>query len=479
MARIAIIGAGLSGLCAAWELKRQRHAVTVYEASNDVGGAARSIREDGWLVEAGPNTLQLNSHEIAELLGELDLSPVEAPASAAKRFIVRSGQLRALPRSLPEFFTTKWLSVRGKLRLLQEPFISARRQPPGPYDLPLPPGYEHRLPQDVRAEESLAQMVERRLGRELLDYAINPFVAGIYAGDPEQLSVRYGFPRLFRLEQAYGSFLRGALIRMTSPKHRDPDQVKARLISFPEGLQKVPEALAEAIGRDSIHTNHPVTSVTRSESRWTINRTDAVDTVIVATPAFALGQIEGPEEILEPISLIARVPHAAVASVALGFRREAIRHPLDGFGFLVPEVEQVPILGCLFSSTLFPNRAPEGHVLLTSFVGGAREPDAASLSDNALVRRVTTALRPLLGLSSEPMYSHITRWPRAIPQIGLPHDRILRACDEIEHRCPGLYVTGNYRGGIALTQVIKSGLATGRRAAAALAGQPSAKLHES
>lgn len=472
--RIAVIGAGLTGLTAAYTLRKAGTAVTVFESSENVGGAVGTVQEKGYLVETGPNTLQLNSQEVSDLIEELGLneSLVETQPAAKKRFIVRGGRPVPLPMSLPQFLTTPWLRTRGKLRLLREPFLPGRRQPQGAHDLALPEGYGEKLPTQELPEESLAELVERRLGREMLNYAINPFVAGIYAGDPKFLSVRYAFPRLFRLEQAYGSFIRGALSRR-KPGHRDPDQIKARLISFREGLQTLPETLADRVGRTRIKLATAITGVQRGTDGWNVWGEDrrsrgTFDRVIFAVPAHGLARMELPEELHWPQRALTSVPHAPVVSVTLGFRRGEVGHPLDGFGVLVPEVEKLPVLGVLFPSSLFEERAPEDRVLLTTFVGGMRDPNAVAQTDSVLRHRVMGALQTLLGVKGAPTYERITRWPRAIPQCGVEHDQVLTACDDIERRCPGLHIAGNFRGGISLVQVIKSGLAIGRAVAGAV-----------
>jgi oxygen-dependent protoporphyrinogen oxidase len=344
----------------------------------------------------------------------------------------------ALPTSPGAFLRTPLFSAGAKLRLMLEPF-------------------RRRAPAD--ADESLADFVRRRLGREFLDYAINPFVAGVYAGDPERLSVRHAFPRLHALEQEHGSLLLGALRR------RNPSGgPKGRIFSFPEGLGEIPRALQARL-LDPVLLRTRVTALRRAGAGWrlTLDQRGTLgeaefDLVVCALPADALAALEFPE--LAPdagLRLLAEIPHPAVVSVFTGHRREDVTHPLDGFGLLMPAVEGGRILGTLFSSTLFPGRAPEGHVALTTFVGGTRQPELAALDDAALATLVREELGRLLGVGGTPAIFRVQRWPRAIPQYAPGHERFLTAIGRLEAAAPGVFVGGNCRDGISLPNCIAAG----------------------
>jgi oxygen-dependent protoporphyrinogen oxidase len=307
------------------------------------------------------------------------------------------------PLRTPAFLTTKLFSLRAKLALMGEPW---------------------RAPAAADSQESVADFVLRRLGREFLDYAINPFVGGVYAGDPALLSVRHAFPKLHALEQEHGSLLRGAWARRNAS-----GGPKGRIFSFPDGLEELPLALARPLG-EALRLRHRVVSVARSAAGWRVEfeaptgrGEENFAAVVCALPAGVLAKLrfEGVAA-ASGLAVLAEVKHPAVASVFMGFTRAQVAHPLDGFGVLVPQVEQRKLLGTLFSSTLFPGRAPEGHVALTTFVGGMRDPQLARLDEPELLRTVQGELAALLGVQGAPVFTRVQRWPQAIPQytLGLP-----------------------------------------------------------
>lgn len=447
--RVAVVGGGVTGLTAAWQIQRLGHRVTVLEAGARAGGVVGAQRLGAWLQELGPNSLLEGSPEIAAFVDDVGLAPrrLYAAPAAKQRYIVRGGRPVALPTSPGAFVRTPLLSARAKLRLLLEPLW-------------------RRAPAD--AEETLADFVRRRLGPEFLDYAINPFVAGIYAGDPARLAVRHAFPRLHALEQEHGSLLLGALRRRNT--RGGP---KGRIFSFPEGLGEIPRALQARL-LDPVLLRTRVTALRRAGAGWRLALEQRgapgeadFDLVVCALPADALAVLDFPE--LAPdagLRTLAEIPHPPVVSVFTGHRREDVTHPLDGFGLLVPAVEGGRILGTLFSSTLFPGRAPEGHVALTTFVGGMRQPELAALDDAALGTLVREELARLLGVAGTPAIVRVQRWPRAIPQYAPGHQRFLTAIGRLEAAAPGVFVGGNCRDGISLPNCI----AAGYRLAAAVRG---------
>ncbi len=354
---IAVLGAGITGLSAAWHLRRAGAAVVLFEASDRVGGVIESIREDGWLRETGPNSVLEGPPELADAIAATGLESrrLYAGEAAKNRFVVRDGRLQPMPASPGSFLRTRLFSSRAKLRLATELFRARGRR---------------------SAEESVAEFTVRRLGREFLDYAIDPFVGGVYAGDPGRLSVRHAFPKLLALEQEHGSLLRGAIAKRNS--RGGP---AGRLFSFPDGLAELPLALARELGA-AVRRRTPVLALRRQDGAWAVvherggeTRTERFAAVICALPGDALARlrIEGVPN-AGGLSALLDIEHPPVATVFTGFRREDVTHPLDGFGLLAPQVEHRRILGTLFSSSLFPQRAPAGHVALTTFVGGSRQP---------------------------------------------------------------------------------------------------------
>jgi protoporphyrinogen/coproporphyrinogen III oxidase len=441
---VAIIGAGITGLTAAYRLGQQGIACDLYEKREKVGGAIGTFQADGYLIEAGPNTLQLSSADQLALIDELGLRSemVEANPQAANRYIVKGSQPIAAPLGPKDLLKTSLFSTSGKLRLFREPFV-------------------RRCQSD---DESLASFVRRRLGPEALDYAVDPFVGGIYAGDPERLSARSAFPKLWELEQSAGSLFRGGIRAAKARKRSGQPRFKTRPISFRSGLQALPEALAKQI-RGEIRFNAQVVSISQVDGGWEIGSmgSDGQPTqrryrsVILATPAHELARLPLGGEGGSPLACLSEIEHPPVASLALGFRREQIQHPLDGFGALVPSKEPFRILGALFSSTLFPGRAPEGRALLTVFCGGARNPEVALQPEPDLLRTALADLKTLLGLSGEPEMVRVTTWPRAIPQYNLGYTRFLDAIAQTEKLMPNLFIGGQARDGISLANCLAAG----------------------
>jgi protoporphyrinogen/coproporphyrinogen III oxidase len=467
---VAIVGGGITGLTLALELKRRGLLTTVFEAGAAAGGNIRTTRVGDYLVEHGPHTL-LTSAPITELVSYLGLQDevVTANAMVSKRFVLRGGRLQPFPTTPPAMLTTSLLSWKAKLRVLLEPMVKRRG--------------------DDR-DESVADFVRRRLGHEVLDYAVNPFVAGIFAGDPERLSLKHTLPRVATLEREHGSLSAGLMsgFRAQRTARRTPAAAPAAVgaplggrptvISFRNGLQTLVDAIARALGSD-LHLRTAVSSVHRREDRWIIETTNgeegdpgvsrAFDVVVLAVPTHALSAMELPAVLRRHTSPLEGVEYPPLSTITMGFRREDVRHPLDGFGFLVPEVERRAMLGTLFTSTLFPGRAPDGHVTLASFVGGTRQPTAALQTTEATVAALMPDLRELLGVTAPPVFVKRVVWPRAIPQYIVGYETVQEAATETETANAGLYLTGNYRHGVSVGDCVTSARQTADRVATYLA----------
>ncbi len=450
MKRLLVIGGGLAGLGAAWRARRAGAEVRLLELTAQPGGVVQSSREAGFLAETGPNTLMASSPAFIKLLADLGLENeiVQAAPTARERFIVRNGKLVSVPTLVGRFLTTPLLSPAAKLRLLGEPWAKAR-------------------PAGASGDESLADFARRRLGAEAYTYGLEPFVAGVFAGDPEKLSARYALPRLHALETGSGSILRGLL----QARKKRPAGETPRLISFRDGAAALPCALATQMG-DALVLRAQLNSLALDQtSAWTAawttptNRAlEKFDGVTLAVPAHALADLPLPLELQAHLAPLGKIVHPPVSVVSLGFPRQGVGHPLNGFGVLIPAVEMFSVLGVMFNSTLFPERAPTGNVLLTVFVGGARQPDLAALPDLELVARVLVDLKKLLAVSAPPIFQKIVRWPRAIPQYNLDHGAMLAAIEGTERAWPGLTLAGSYRGGVSVPQCLATGQAAGLRA---------------
>jgi len=442
---VGILGGGISGLSTAYALAQKGIQATVYEQQDEVGGAIKSIGKDGWLIEEGPNTLMVKSQSVWDLLDEIDLRDqvVEANDIAKKRFVVKDGYPVALPTSAGSFLSSPLLTVGAKFRLLKEPFVAP----------------------SVQQDESIARFITRRLGQQPLDYGLNPFVSGIYAGDPKELSVKHTFSTLWHMEQKHGSITKGFF-------KRDKSKTKAKraLVSFEKGNQMLPKALAQTLSAP-VQTSSTITSVKQADSSWLVAGVSQEQSfenehqcIISTLPAYSLPTIFGSRLFGE----LSELPYAPLSVLALGFKSDQIQHSLDGFGMLIPEVEGYNTLGALFSSTLFPGRAPEGHKLLTCFIGGDRNPEIASKPKEKLQSIVLDELSNLLNISGKPVFLHHNFWEHAIPQYKVGYDHYLSLMKEIEKQHTGLYLGGNYRGGVSVPDCISSGFETAQKAHAFL-----------
>jgi oxygen-dependent protoporphyrinogen oxidase len=439
MQKVAIIGAGITGLTAAFELRRRGVDCTVYEASARVGGVICTVKEDGFLVECGPNSILDTHPNLGKLITALDLDGHKLPANtaASNRFIVRDGEPIALPVSPPAFFTSKAFSAKAKLRLMREPFITSKSN----------------------KSESLADFVLRRLGQEFLDYAINPFVGGVYAGDPAQLSTALAFPKLYELEQKYGSLIKGAIRGAKERKKRAEVASKdARMFTFDDGMDVLPRQLAAKLG-DAVKPNSPVAGLQRLENgKWQVNGAEYTD-VLLAIPAHALPKLDAPFD----LALFSEIYYPPVASLSLGFGINQFAHPLNGFGMLIPKVENRYALGALFPSSIFPDRAPGGMTLLTVFIGGSMAPEKALQDEGEMLANALKDLEDLLGLDGAPDYKRLSVYPQAIPQYVVGYQRFLDHMKQIETDHPGIHFVGHYRDGISVGNSILSGIDTAER----------------
>ncbi|MFT5722634.1 MAG: oxygen-dependent protoporphyrinogen oxidase [Motiliproteus sp.] len=431
-----ILGAGISGLTTAWFLKQQGHQVTLLETRDQAGGKLCTLKRDGFLIERGPNSTLNNRPALDILFESLALTPIQANSASHKRFILRDQQIHPLPMSPGAFIRTPLFKAAGKWRLLLEPFIGRARE-----------------------EESVAQFVERRLGKEFLDYAINPFVSGVYAGDPDKLSARAATAKVYALERDYRSMIVGAIAKTLFHKHRGGAGPSGDMISFADGMQYLAATLAEKLGAE-LHTGIQVDQLRRHDNgQWqagNATRQWQADEVILTLPANACADLLSPH-VAELKGLLEPIEYPTVASVSLGFKKSRVSHPLDGFGFLIPRCTGVETLGVLFPSSVFPGRAPEDHHLLTCFIGGSLNPEAATVDDAQLLQRVLRDIKPVLGIEGAPELVEISRWPQAIPQYQLGHLQRLEAIDKALKPLPGLHIRANWRDGISVADCIQNG----------------------
>jgi oxygen-dependent protoporphyrinogen oxidase len=433
-----VLGAGITGLAAARRLRREGLRVTVLEAAPRPGGCLQTLRRDGFVVEVGPNTV-LRSPELVDLCRDAGCEQrlISASPEGKKRYVVLDGRLQALPSSPPALLRSPLLTAGAKVRLLTEPL---RSPGPGP-------------------QETVGSFFRRRLGPQIAERLGDAMVMGIYAGDPEELTVGAAFPRLYHLEREHGSLIRGAIAarRAKAPRRE--------LTGHDAGFATLAEELAEGL---DLRLETRVTGIVAAEDGFHVQTSgetfEAVPRLVLAlpqetslrllSPLFKTAPIDTGGSVGAPPSAL---PSAPVAVVALGYPRQRIGHPLDGFGFLVPHREQRPILGCLFPSRLFPGRAPKGCELLVTMVGGRRRPELAEQPEEELYRSVRDQLEELLAVSGEPVMCHVQRWVPGIPQPTAAQAALKTAVATLEARLPGLTVLGNWRYGVGIPDCVDAG----------------------
>jgi len=411
------------------------------EASPRPGGVINSITRNGFLLELGPQSFS-SAPSLQDLCHELGLENQILVAPRAPRFVLVDGSLRPVPMSAPAFFTSSFVSVKTKWSILRDAF--GRSVPPA-------------------NDETVAAFVRRKFTPELLEKLVGPFISGIYAGDPEKLSLGAAFPQLHDAETQAGSIVRG-LVRL-GKRLKQSGRPRHTLLTFREGNETIVRALANKLG-SALHTGTKVTDISRqNEGTFQVslqNRTgsESISTksLILATPtditAKLLCQLDSSFE-----SPLSSIDYAAVAVVSLSYRKQDIGHELEGFGFLVPRSAGLRVLGSVWNSSLFPGRAPEGHALLTSFVGGTTDPAAAKLQPEELVALVHREISAPLSMKKEPVFSNVTIWLRALPQYNLGHGDRLAAVANLCSRFPGLWLTGNYLRGPAIGSCVDQALA--------------------
>lgn len=441
--RVAVIGGGISGLCTAFRLKRAGVRVTLFEAGAAVGGNIQTVTIDGFLLEHGPNSLLAN-REVFDLIEDLHISEkIVLPGLNAKnRFIVRGGKLAALPSRLLDVFTTRAFSVGGRLRLLKEPFVRTRSS----------------------EGESIRGFFERRLGKEIAEYAVDPFVSGIYAGDPAKLSVKDAFPRIYELEHNAGSIFKGAVF---SPKANNPKLQKGlpRSFTFKNGMSTLPKALEENLG-GTVTLGTPVTAIAGSaDNSYRISTTnlgeESYDAIVISTPAQAAARLIASLDNALAAEL-ANIYYPPLAVVFAAYAREQVKVIPDGFGVLVPAAEKRRILGCLFSSSSFEGRAPAGFHLFTVFIGGSRNAELCRNSEESLIGTALEDIASLLDIDGGPAFTSIKKWERSIPQYNIGYGKVSAAVDEFRASNPGIFFCSNFYKGISVGDCVKNSVLTAK-----------------
>ena len=442
--RVAIVGGGISGLALAWQLLRQQVSCCVLETDSHPGGLIRSEERDGYQLEWGPNAVVGNEPATTRLLQALgsDVQVIPAAESARRRWIVRGGKLRALPTSPAQFLSSDLLSLAGRARAMLETAQSVRRD---------------------AEDESVWEFARRRFGREAADVLADAMVSGIYAGDARRTSVMAAFPRLRAMEREHGGVLRalgaarrGAGSAAPAPGAAPPG-IGGTLTSFAGGMHALPRALAARLG-SQLHSATRVVRITHAGSAWRLEvehgaPMESEHLVLACAPVQAAALLRSLDHTLA--DLLERLPVAPLAVVALGFQERDVAHVERGFGFLVPTRERLGILGTVFESWLFPDRAPPDRVLWRCMIGGARDRGAIDLDDGTLVQRATHAFGKLLNVRAAPVMTAVVRHTDGIPQYALGHLQRMTQIDELLTRHPGLALTGHAYRGVGVNACIR------------------------
>ena len=456
MSRVAIVGGGLSGLATAFHILKESNRVglkteiTLLESGPRLGGKISTVATQGYHCETGPNGFLDNAPETLDLVDILGIEDrlVRSNDAARRRFILSGGRLHQLPEGPLAFLGSDLLTIRGRARVIGEFFVPRRRKGTSSED------------------ETVASFIRRRLGSEVLEKLIDPMVSGVYAGDPEKMSIASCFPKIVALEQEYGGLIRGMIAKQRAARSEGKEGPGAgpggTLMSFRHGLQELIDAMAARLG-ERARVSAPVISLSTNgkgnlstfEVKMKKGEPVVADAVIVAAPAYAAAGIVGSLS-PETASLLNKIPYSSLSVVHFGYDRDDVKHDLNGFGFLVPSGERRRILGSLWSSSIFDERAPSRKVLMTTMVGGARSPQTARLRTGDLTSVVKAELQRTIHQSAPPDFNLITRWERAIPQYRPGHGRLLKDIDGQAGRHSGLFLTGNAYRGIGVNDCVRS-----------------------
>lgn len=447
--RVVIVGGGISGLSLAYFLleKNKDLDIVVIESEKKAGGKIWTEKVNGFLCEGGVNGFLDNRPKTLELASKLSLKPLRSNDSARKRYIFSNGKLNLLPESPVSFLRSNLLSFSGRLRVLAEVFVPKRMD-----------------------DETLAQFAIRRLGRDAYEKLIDPIASGIFAGDPEKMSLRSCFPKVYNLEQTYGSLIKG-MIRLKRQARKTGQKVGAGpggvLTSFYDGMGTMINALTTFLG-DRLKYDNRVVSIDKVNNLYNIYLKDGSfiesDVVVIASPAYEAGKILG--SLNKEISLLlGDIFYPSITVVCFGYKKERIKYPLNGFGFLIPYKEKRKILGTLWDSSIFPNRAPDDMVLMRSMIGGARNSGLALMEEDKIVDIVINELRDIMDINVTPDFVKIYRHEKGIPQYHVGHERRLSRIEELLSKLKGLYLTGNAYRGIGVNDCIENSFKLAERIA--------------
>ncbi|KAJ3675434.1 hypothetical protein LUZ60_004476 [Juncus effusus] len=467
---VAVVGGGVSGLAAAYKLKAKGINVIVFESEGRAGGKLRSNSDGGFLWDEGANTMTESEKEVGCLIDDLGLRDKQQfPLSQHKRYVVKNGKPEMLPSGPISLIKSSILSTQSKIKLFMEPFMWK-------------PNNSAKVSSEI-SKESVGNFFERHFGKEIVDYFIDPFVAGTNGGDPESLYMPYAFPQLWDLEKKYGSVIIGAILSKIKSKNGDKMKQNKRntsaSFSFHGGMQVLVDSLSKEIGDSNLKLNSKVLSLaynydknssngtwsiscdTRDASTKNLTKKQSFDAIIMTAPLSCVKDMKfskGKSPFV--IDFLPKVTYLPLSVFVTAFKKENVKNPLEGFGVLVPSKEQqngLKTLGTLFSSMMFPDRAPSDQHVYTTFIGGSRNKDLAGASFDVLKEIVSSDLRKLLGAEGQPTFIKHVYWKNAFPLYGRDYNLVLEAIDKMEENLPGFFHAGNHKDGLAVGKAIASG----------------------
>ena len=452
---VAVIGGGISGLSAAYELQSRGVPFTLIEAAARCGGVIRTDAIDGYIVDAGPDALLVQKPAAIDLCRELGLADRLRPQISRATFVLRHGSLRELPEAsilgVPTrwgpFVTTRAFSWLGKLRMAAEIAVPRGAAPP---------------------DESIASFIGRRFGLEAVEYLAEPLMAGIHGGDPTRLSMRSAFPLFLDLEAKHGSVIAG-LRKTRRRKQPVSGPAPTPFVALPGGMGELTDALMARLPAAALHTGVGVETVTRSDGAFVVALADGsqvvAPAVLLATPPAVAARLTATID-PELKALCGRIRSASTVTVALGYRRDAVRHPLNGTGFVVPRREGFRTRALSWVSSKWAHRAPVGRVLLRAYVGGSADPSIVDESHHAVIDTVQREIAPVLDIVGAPDMTRVYRWRDATPQLEVGHVDLMHAIDQRLAGLPGLAISASGFRGTGIADCVADGREQARRLAA-------------
>ncbi|MBI5492547.1 MAG: protoporphyrinogen oxidase [Deltaproteobacteria bacterium] len=472
MKRVVVIGGGIAGLSAAYSLREHQpkgmdFEIVLLEKKETLGGNIRTERAGGFLIEGGPDCFLSEKPWAMELCKRLGLTDSLLPTNESNRktFVLSRGRLHELPEGVILMVPTKILplatssliSLPGKIRMGMEFFIPRRKD---------------------RGDETLGDFVRRRLGAEALEKIAEPLVAGVHAGDPETMSIRASFPKFVQLEEEHGSLIRGMLKRMAQmkrpgahkPAPQKPGPKVTMFMTLKEGLSLLIDTLTERLSKEpdtKIYKGSVVTSLSRKEDIFEVGleggKLIQADSVIIAAPAYAASSLLSSFD-RELSEKLLTIPYVSTATVSIAFKRSDVKHPLNGFGFVVPRTEGRSIMAATWTSVKFKYRAPDDSVLIRCFVGGSKNAELVSLSDEEMIAMVKGELKEIMGIDAAPVLARVFRWINSMPQYTIGHEERVAWVEDRLNRHPGLYLTGSAYHGIGISDSVRYGEVVAKKA---------------